>query len=188
MVKRSKGAKLVWLAYLGLAAMPLVASGCLVIAAGAAGGAAVAGYAYYKGEVFNRYAANLPDTVAALRLVLAEMGMPVINEQVNEGSSVIESRTPQNERVHISLTSQIGQSPAEGITTLVGVRVGIFGDTPLSEQLLGRIGAHLVPGGVIRPMPMPPSPVLGPIQPVSAALPPSETPPPPLAREPIPVR
>jgi Protein of unknown function (DUF3568) len=148
-------------AYLVLAGLALANGGCLVAAAGAAGGAAV-GYAYYQGKVSQDFAATFEDTWAAAHTALAELGMPVegeTRESATTGS--IDSRDADNNRVRIALESLTSPIPAEGILTRVGVRVGTFGDHPLSERVLSQVGAHLVPRAVAAP---PGTPVLGPIQ------------------------
>jgi hypothetical protein len=181
---------------LGLSA--LACSGCLIIAAGATGGAAL-GYFYYKGELCNNYYAALPDTMAATRGALAELNMPVLKEEAHKGHGTIQTSTPQNDKVTISFRPGPTKVPAEAATTLVGVRVGIFGDDPLSENILGHIQAYLlVPGpppglGPIRPIATPglqpqtaPPPLIpGSVQPVSASETHAQTAPPPLAGNPI---
>jgi hypothetical protein len=145
-------------AYLVLAALALANGGCLVAAAGAAGGAAL-GYAYYQGRINQDFNATFEDTWAAAHTALAELGMPVVGEMRESATTgFIDSRDADNNRVRISLESLTSPIPAEGVLTRVGVRVGTFGDHPLSERVLSQVGAHLVPRGVAGP------PVQGPIQ------------------------
>jgi len=166
--------------YLGLAALALASSGCLVIAAGATGGAAV-GYFYYKGEVFQKYHAGPQDTFAATHAALIDLHMPVVKEEFKDCGGYIDSRSTDGSKVHIALSTQTSKVPAEGTYTLVGVRVGIFGDDQMSEQVLDRINAHL---SMPIAMPAPAGPALGPIRPVAATGVPPQSPPPPLATEP----
>jgi hypothetical protein len=165
------------LTYLGLGLSTVSLHGCLLVAAsGVAAGGAALGYYYYKGELCHNYNADPGNTSAAAKAALADLGMPVIGEEVRDGGGSLESRTSQGDRVHVSLR------PEKGLTQ-VGVRVGIFGDDDVSSQVLGRIEAHLTapPGAV----PSAPPPAGGPIRPVAAFGVPSETPPPPLAPEPV---
>jgi hypothetical protein len=162
----------------------LANSGCLVAAAGAAGGAAV-GYAYYKGKVQQDYNATFEDTWAATHAALAELGMPVVSESRESATSgFIESRDADNDRVGISLESFPSPFPAEGVLTRLGVRVGTFGDYPLSDRIASQVGAHLVP----RAAPAPPgapsaSPInVLPTQPFSPAAYPPQTAEPPLLK------
>jgi hypothetical protein len=168
-------------AYLFLAGLTLTGSGCLVVAAGATatGGAALT-YAYFKGEVSTQYQAALADTWAATRHALAELGMPILLEDWHEDHGTIESRTNHDDKLHISLTTQVSKIPAEGTVTRVGIRVGVFGDAPVSERVLTQIGTHLT---LPPPHPLPPVAKPGPIQPVTATGVPPQTPPPPLAQD-----
>ncbi len=179
MMKRNSPCWIRSAAYLGLGFLTVSLSGCLLVAAGAAaGGAATLGYFYYKGELCHNYNADACNASTAAKAALAELGMPVLSDEVHDGSGYIESRTNENERVHLSFR------PESGLTQ-VGVRVGVFGDDQVSSQVLGRIEAHLTaPVGIAAP---PPVPGLGPIRPVSASGVPSESPPPPLASEPPPL-
>src|SRR5438132_12885535 len=92
------------LAFLVLALVAVVNSGCLVVAAGAATGGAV-GYAYYRGNVTRFYAANLEDVRAATRSALAELGMPIAEKNDGDGY-LIDSRTTDGDRVRINLELQ----------------------------------------------------------------------------------
>jgi hypothetical protein len=159
-----------------LAALGFGSSGCLAAAAGAAGGAAL-GFAYYKGEVFDRFAASYPETVAATRAALKDLGMPVIKETTHTSSTTIESRTREDIVVWISVTSEASKNPGE-VFTQVGVRVGLFGDGKLCTQLFDRMDVHFGSGDRLTPQAQP---AVGPIQPVAAAGPAPQTPPPPLA-------
>lgn len=172
-----------------LAGLSVTSGGCLVVAAGAAGGAAV-GYAYYKAKVCETYQAQLGDAYAATKAALAELGMPVVAEGHDAGGGFIESRTGTGERVHVDLELLPSKIPAEGGQTRIGVRVANFGDRPVSERLLYQVGLRLTPANLAAVRPVPPRPPAQPnaIQPVSHSatqpLPPglpSETPPPPLA-------
>jgi hypothetical protein len=171
-----------------LGVVALSSGGCLWLAAGAAGGAAV-GYAYYKGKVCETYQANLGDAWAATKTALAELGMPLVAESQDGLGGFLESRTGTGERVQIHLELQPSKIPAEGGQTRICIRVANFGDKPVSERILYQIGMHLTPAAVAEVRPVPPQPLpQGPIQPSSYTPPqplpsgiPQETAPPPLA-------
>jgi hypothetical protein len=171
-------------AYLGLALLAVSSSGCLVAAAGAtaAGGAAL-GYAYYMGEESHPYHAGLEDTWSATRAALSDLGMPVVKEENQQGSVFIESRTNYDDRVRIWLTKETSPIPAEGTLTVVGVRVGVFGDDKVSERVLAQVGTHLTSSAGGRLVPTAQA-APGPVQPVASWQTPAQTPPPPLASEP----
>jgi hypothetical protein len=164
-------------AYVALAAVALANAGCLAAAAGVAAGGAAAGYAYYKGRVSQDFNASLDDTWAATLTALGELGMPVVSQQRDATSGGIESRTSTNDTVHMSLETHPSAIPAEGTLTRVGVRIGTFGDAPLSERLLNQISAHLVARLAASPQVSASPP--GPIQPSSWMAPGSRTNPPP---------
>jgi hypothetical protein len=162
--------------WLLLALVAFTQTGCLLVAAGAAGGAAL-GYAYYRGKVCQGYAANLPDTWAATHTALAELGFSITKE--DQPAGVIESRAGGDViRINVdAYASPYDQVPV----TQVCVRVATFGDHPLSERVLAQIGAHLVPTNVPVP-PNPPAPATGAIAPAvyqSGEPPLAPSPPPP---------
>ncbi len=142
-----------------LAAWAAVQGGCLWVAAGAAAGGA-AGYAYYQGKSCHPFAASFEDTWAAAHTAMGELGMAVLKEERNQGSGVIKSETSDGDRIRIALDSIPSRIPAEGMLTRVCIRVGTFGDHPLSERMLYQIGAHLAPTANAPPgsagVPMPP--------------------------------
>jgi hypothetical protein len=153
--------------YVGLVACVLANSGCLLIAAGAAGGAAV-GYAYCKGKVVETYNATLGDSLAATRTALAELGMPLVHEEPQKHGAIIETRTADGDRVRIHLETLSSPIPAEGELTRIGVRVATFGDHHLSDRILDQIGLHLAPAHLVAPPPNatapPPAASLGVVQ------------------------
>jgi hypothetical protein len=171
-------------AHVALITVALVNGGCLWIAAGAAGGAAV-GYAYYKGQVCGVYNACFADTWAATHAALGELGMRVVHEECDTASGFIESRTTDGDKVRIHLEVQPSKFPAEGEVTRVSVRIATFGDRPASERILDQLGVHLAPMNPYATQVVPPSVNLGVQQAGGSALPPpvpvpQETAPPPL--------
>jgi hypothetical protein len=163
--------KLRTLACLALAATALANGGCLVAAAGAAAGAGVAGYAYCKGKVYQEYNAGFEDTLAAIHTSLVELGLAIESEQRDGATALIEGHTGTGDRFRLDLDVVTSPIPVEGPLTRVSVRIGIFGDPPLSDRILSQIGTHLVAG----PRP-PPVPQLGPIQPAWSRTPQGPTP------------
>jgi hypothetical protein len=166
-------------ALLVLAAMVLGVSGCLAVAAGAVGGAAV-GYGYYMGEVFDKFPAPYPATVAAARAALRDLSMPPLKEDTQGDVTILESRTKEDDVVRVSLSLYRGGKPTDPTFTQVGVRVGYFGDKKLCNQLFARMDTHLGLAPSDRLVPQA-QPALGPIQPVSNVGAPPQSPPPPLA-------
>jgi hypothetical protein len=145
-----------WTPYLLLAGFALASSGCIAIAAGAAGGAA-AGYAYCKGKVCATYNAGFGDALAATRAALGELGMPVLKEEVEGKKGFVVSRTPDGEQVRIYLEVEESKLSAEGSVVSICVRVATFGDHLVSHQILSQVDAHLIP----KRAPLPPAGVQG---------------------------
>jgi hypothetical protein len=134
----------------------LANAGCLLVAAGAAGGAAV-GYAYCKGKVSATYNAGLGDTMAASCKAMEELGLPILKKSVDAQSGCIASRTGDGDKVRIYVDTEAARLPALGPTTRVCVRVATFGDHPLSCQILDQISLHLAPLPPDRPPAVPPA-------------------------------
>jgi hypothetical protein len=158
--------------YLVVAAIALANGGCLALAIGGAAGGAAAGYALYqRGEWYRDYPANLDNTDAALKAALAELGLFVINEKREDDVITIDSRTGDDVKIRIQLKSVVSSIPADGATTHVSIRIGVFGDEALSTRIHEQVSLHLVAPVQVRPAPT-----------TAASPPPVETAPPPLAK------
>jgi hypothetical protein len=159
--------------------LALVQAGCLVVAAGLAGGAAATGYVYYRGRLCHDYLADLPNTVQAVRTALSEMKFEILSEESKNGTVYLGSRTADGSPIHIWVEPVFSRIPSEPTLTRVAIRVGFWGDESLSNRILDQVGHHLVPPMLLQPTPQPP-PVPPPVQSASAAAP-RETAAPPLA-------
>jgi hypothetical protein len=171
-LRGKRGISLVF--FLLSAGIMVTQAGCLLVAAGAAAGGA-AGYAYYKGKTCNSFAAGFEDTWAAAHTALGDLGMPILKDEHNQGSGIIKTQTADGDRVKIDLELIPSKIPAEGMLTRVCVRVGTFGDHPVSERVLYQIGAHLTTGPIVMPPPNP-SATMPPIAPASSSRQTSEPP------------
>jgi hypothetical protein len=172
------------IAYLVVAGLALANGGCLALAAaGAAGGAAAAGYYYYRGRIYRDYPATLPDTRAALRASLTELGFPVLGEEADGEGAFVKTRTADDSTVRIYVDAVTSRVPADGPMTRVSIRVGAFGDEAVSVRILNQVGMHLVPPTLLPPTA--PQPPPGPVQPVSAVRPVSAAEPPLAPPEPV---
>jgi hypothetical protein len=164
-----------------LAGLALAQAGCLVVAAGAAAGAAATGYVYYKGKLYRDYPTSVDNAVLATRQALLELQFPLITEENKNGSGYLASKTADGSNVRIWLEMVPSRIPSEGTLTRISARVGAFGDEAVGARILDQVGAHLLPQSLARPALAPPRPaVLSAIQPAQALLP-GETSPPPLA-------
>jgi hypothetical protein len=119
-----------------LLALPLLAftSGCLVIAAGAAGAGTVA---FIRGELDATVSANLPTTTAAVDRALSQLQFVKVNSREDALSAVVNARTAQDKKIAITLNKT-----ADNLTR-IRIRVGVFGDESVSRALLDRIKTNL---------------------------------------------
>ena len=140
--------------------------GCFWAIAGATC-AGVAGYAYWQGKMCHAYVADIADAMKATKTALTELGMAVNKEELGDDKAVIKTRAADGTHVTIKFRRESSQIPSEGSITQICVRVGAFGDHPLSGRILYQISSHLVPvtppgagpvagAPMVAPGPMPP--------------------------------
>jgi hypothetical protein len=162
----------------------LCAGGCLWLAASAVvGGAAGAGYVYYKGKVSRPYNAGLDDVWSATHAALTELGMKIESEGRDTLSAEVHSRLADGDKVRIYIDVKDSRIPAEGPLTVVGIRVGKFGDEAASVRVLNQIDMHLVHPPTAGLKPQSPPANWNPVVQTKAAEPPLAPPPQP---EPVP--
>jgi hypothetical protein len=131
-------------ALLGVAMALIASNGCLFLAASAVvGGAAGAGYVYYKGKVSRPYNANMNDVWAAAHTALAELGMKVESEGRDSLTAEVHTRLADGDKVRLYFDVKESRIPAEGPLTVVAVRVGNLGDEAASVRVLNQIDLHL---------------------------------------------
>jgi hypothetical protein len=121
------------LAMLALVALPLF-SGCVVVAAGAAGAGAVA---YVRGEMQASVEQNLEETYLAAQRALKDLEFARIEEKKSGVDAELVSRTALDKRVQIKL-----KKVTDGLTK-VHIRVGVIGDQELSLTILEKIKMEL---------------------------------------------
>jgi hypothetical protein len=117
-------------ALLLLVTLPIVTSGCFVLAAGAAGAGTVA---YIRGELDATLPNNLDAVDAATNRAIQHLQFVKVSESKDALSAVITARTAQDKKIEIRLDK------AGDALTRVRIRVGIFGDETISRALLDAI-------------------------------------------------
>jgi len=165
------------LAFLIVAGLLLLNTGCLAVALGTVGAAGAAGavYVYGNGRYYRDYPTKMPEALEATRTALKELQLPIVQEDpANADKGLIESKTGDGDAIKIYLENMPSRIPAEGNVVRIGVRVGAFGDSNVSTRILDQINLHLVAPVQVRPA------YVGPPLPPPQRLQP-ETPPPPLA-------
>jgi hypothetical protein len=139
--------------------------GCLWLAAGAAAGTAVAGYAYARGRLYRDYPVGMEECRKVTQDALHELNFPVSGVHHFADGSTYETQTGDGTPVTVELERQGLQLSGEP-TTRVGVRVGVFGHEDLSKRILDQINLRLVPCSR-EPPPAPPPVTIGPIKPTA---------------------
>jgi len=130
----SDGSKSILLALgLALGASSLF-TGCVVVAAGAAGAGAVA---YVRGEMVVNLEHDLDAVFTASQRALGKLEFAKINDHKSAVDAQLITRTALDKRVEIKLT-QVTKS-----LTKVQIRVGLVGDQDLSLTILDKIKAEL---------------------------------------------
>ncbi len=118
-----------------LAAVPVgLTSGCLAVAAGAAGAGTVA---YIRGELDASLSYNLDAVDRATNRAAEQLRFPKINEGSDALARVITLRTAEDKKIEVKLTR------VTDTLTRVRIRVGLFGDETISRALLEKIQANL---------------------------------------------
>jgi hypothetical protein len=111
--------------------------GCVLLAVGAGAAAGVGAVAYIKGELQTTYAAPLDQTYQATLDALEDLDYRVLSDQKDGTEGEIEAKRVGGDSVKVKL-SVSGRG-----TTLVKIRVGIFGDEAASRTIERKIASRL---------------------------------------------
>jgi hypothetical protein len=165
------------LLYLVVAGVALGSSGCLVAAAtGVAAAGGVGAYFYCTGSVSREYHVPVDQAFAAVQGALADLGITPAGPDHTENGHKLQTRTGDNKKVEVTVTAVPLRVPADGPQTKVSIRVGVFGDQPLSERFLDLVQSRL--GGPV-PVTALPGPGTAPTSSPETTAPPVATPAPP---------
>ncbi len=115
----------------------LLIQGCMLLAVGAGAGAGVATVSYIKGELQTTYPTTLDRAWDATLGALKDLDIKVIHTERDKITGNIEARRNDGTKIKIEL-SQGGTG-----TTLLKIRVGIFGDETYSQTINSRIASRL---------------------------------------------
>ena len=118
---------------LGLAVLGL-ASGCVAVVAGAGAGGAVA---YTEGRLSADLSADIGRTEQATRTAISQLQFVLVSDRTDALSGELIARTAQDKKVDIEL------SKSGDTVTHVKIRVGIFGNSEISLEILNKIKANL---------------------------------------------
>jgi hypothetical protein len=125
------------LAALVCAAAITLSSGCFLVAVGAAGAAGAGTVAYIRGELNASVTGSVETVDRAANQALQQLQFAKINEGKSTVDAAITARTGQDKKIEIKL-----DRTADNLTR-VRIRVGTFGDEPISRLLLDKIKADL---------------------------------------------
>ena len=120
-----------------LLSMSLVLQGCMLLAVGAGAAAGAGTMVYIAGEFQTAYAASLDRTWDAALEALKGLDFRIIGTQKDETEGDIEAKKIGGDKV------RIGLSIAGPGTTLVKIRVGIFGDEAASRAISNKIASRI---------------------------------------------
>jgi hypothetical protein len=120
----------------GAAALLLVASqtGCLVAAAAAGTGATVA---YVRGDTEAVLQGDPPRVAAAAERAANQLKLSVVSANSTGLDGKLIARTASDAKVEVTIK---GEGPG---TSKVWIRVGMFGDTAIQQNMLDAIRQHL---------------------------------------------
>ena len=109
-----------------------LASGCFIVAAGAAGAGTVA---YVRGELDAVVGNGYDQVIDASNRALEQVQFVRVSESRDAFSAVIIARTAEDKKVEIKVTREGDR------LTKVRIRIGLFGDEERSRALLEKIQA-----------------------------------------------
>ena len=111
-----------------------LSSGCLLLAAGAAGAGTVA---YVRGELKASLGHDLSATMRATGRAIEQLKFVKISERADALSANYTLRTAQDKKIEVELT-KVGD-----VLTQVEIRVGVFGDEKVAMTILDKIKVNL---------------------------------------------
>jgi hypothetical protein len=117
----------IWMVLCG---MILFNTGCVILGAGAVGGAA-AGSVYMQGELYHAYSIPIDKAWKASEEVVAEKNMKVTRKYIEnmDRNRVIMGKTQDGKDFQISLEAKAAD------VTVIRVRIGTFGDEAYSQKI-----------------------------------------------------
>lgn len=126
--------KILALVSAALIALGLFSSGCVIVAAGAAGAGTVA---YVRGELQATVANSLSDVNKASLKAIDQLKFVKVSEREDALSALIIARTSDDTKIEIKLES------VSAALVKVRIRVGVLGDDRISQAILDKIKENL---------------------------------------------
>jgi len=120
-----------------LLALSTAASGCFLVAVGAAGAAGAGTVAYVRGELDATLGNPYDDVVNAVNNAIGQLQFAKVRETKDAFSSKIIARTAEDKKIDILIKKE-----ADAITQL-SIRIGFFGDEEKSRAILDKVKSDL---------------------------------------------
>ncbi len=114
-----------------------LSQGCFLVAVGAAGAAGAGAVAYVRGELDATVGNSYEATLSATNRALTDLQFARISETKDAFNAVLVARSAIDKKIEIKLTKS-----GEGLTR-VQIRIGTFGDEPMSRAILDKIKSNL---------------------------------------------
>lgn len=121
-------------------AIPLASSGCGVPVIAATAGitaAQVGASEYAHGDLESAHAASFEAVYVASIAAIEDMGFLKVNAGIGERVATIRAQDVGGRSITIEMKRRTA------VVTTMGIRIGVFGDQPLSRLVLGNIQARL---------------------------------------------
>jgi Protein of unknown function (DUF3568) len=119
-------------------ALLAMVSGCVIVAVSAIAVAGAGGWQWYKGEIKATEQAPLDKCWNATLAAMKDMEYPVTYKAKDALAAELKAVNSGGTTIHIDLKKLDNNS------TEIGIRVGTFGDEPLSRTIIGKIEDHIV--------------------------------------------
>ena len=120
------------------AALMAMATGCVLVAVGAIAVAGAGGWQYVKGEIKATEQAPLDRVWTATLDTMKDLEYPVTYKAKDALAGEVKVVNSSGTKIDINLKKITNNS------TEIRIRVGTFGDEPLSRTIIGRIEDHIL--------------------------------------------
>jgi hypothetical protein len=120
-----------------LLCLSFVLQGCVLLAVGAGAAAGAGTAAYLKGELQTTYAASLDQTWEAVQDALKDLNYRIVSSRKDDPEGELEAKRIGEDtvKIHVMISGQG--------TTLVKIRVGVFGNETESRAINSKIASRL---------------------------------------------
>ena len=122
------------LAMIAATGAQMIHTGCVVVAAGAGAGAAVA---YVRGDLDSTLNANLDRSLRAVNKAIDQLQFAKVSEHKDALEAVVIARNASDKKIEIHLNKLTDDAMK------LKIRVGTFGDNAVSLAILDKIRANL---------------------------------------------